>query len=318
MAGHPSAHCRKPTLPNSSTAQSPKTAAWARYAPLLFVLLWSTGFIGAKLGLPHAPPLSFLATRYICVLVLMTLAALIARAPWPKDARAWMHLGVAGLLVHATYLGGVFVAISQGLPAGVSSLVVGVQPLLTAVGAGWVLGEAVRPRQWLGLVLGLIGVVLVLSSRLPGAGLDLDTLGQIVHLPGLFSAVIALLGITVGTLYQKRHCPTFDFRTGAVAQFLPCLVVTGLLAHFTETRSIEWTGSFVFALSWLVLVLSLGAIGLLNYLIRSGTAVNVASLFYMVPPCTAVIAWLLFGESLTPLAIGGMGLAMWGVYLARK
>ncbi|MDZ7856700.1 DMT family transporter [Sphaerotilus sp.] len=297
----------------------PTPTGWTRHAPLLFVLLWSTGFIGAKLGLPHAPPLGFLAMRYALVVTLMAAAALWVRAPWPQGVRAWGHLAVAGLLVHAVYLGGVFTGISQGLPAGVSSLVVGLQPLLTAVGAGWVLGEAVRPKQWLGLVLGLVGVVLVLSSRLAGAGLDLHTLGQIVHLPGLPAALIALLGITAGTLYQKRFCPRFDWRTGAVAQFLPCLLLTGALAWTTEDRAIDWSsGAFVFALSWLVLVLSLGAVGLLNFLIRSGTAVNVASLFYMVPPCTAVVAWALFGEALSPVAMGGMVIAMAGVYLARK
>lgn len=301
------------------TAAAAPARGWVRHAPLLFVLLWSTGFIGAKLGLPHAPPLGFLATRYAFVVALMAVAALWVRAPWPQGARAWGHLAVAGLLVHAVYLGGVFTGISQGLPAGVSSLVVGLQPLLTAVGAGWVLGETVRPKQWLGLVLGLVGVVLVLSSRLAGAGLDLQTLGHLVHLPGLPAALVALLGITAGTLYQKRYCPSFDFRTGAVAQFLPCLLVTGALAWATEDRAIDWSsGAFVFALGWLVLVLSLGAVGLLNILIRSGSAVNVASLFYMVPPCTAVVAWALFGEALSPVAMVGMAIAMAGVYLARK
>ncbi|MEY2872632.1 MAG: hypothetical protein RLZZ373_3 [Pseudomonadota bacterium] len=303
----------------SSTPLPPSPVGWTRHAPLLFVLLWSTGFIGAKLGLPHAPPLGFLTARYALVVALMGLAALWVRAPWPPGIRAWGHLAVAGLLVHAVYLGGVFTGISQGLPAGVSSLVVGLQPLLTAVGAGWVLGETVRPKQWLGLVLGLVGVVLVLSSRLAGAGLDLHTLGQLVHLPGLPAVLVALLGITAGTLYQKRYCPSFDFRTGAVVQFVPCLLVTGALAWISEDRAIDWSsGAFVFALGWLVLVLSLGAVGLLNVLIRSGSAVNVASLFYMVPPCTAVVAWALFGEALSPVAMGGMAIAMTGVYLARK
>jgi drug/metabolite transporter (DMT)-like permease len=301
------------------TSTAVPATGWVRHAPLLFVLLWSTGFIGAKLGLPHAPPLGFLAARYALVVALMALAALWVRAPWPQGARAWGHLAVAGLLVHAVYLGGVFTGISQGLPAGVSSLVVGLQPLLTAVGAGWVLGEAVRPKQWLGLVLGLVGVVLVLSSRLAGAGFDLQTFRHLVHLPGLPAVLIALLGITAGTLYQKRFCPRFDFRTGAVAQFVPCLLVTGALAWWTEDRAIDWSsGAFVFALGWLVLVLSLGAVGLLNLLIRSGSAVNVASLFYMVPPCTAVVAWALFGEALSPVAMVGMAIAMAGVYLARK
>ena len=280
----------------------------ATYTPLLFVVLWATGFIGAKLGLPHAEPLSFLLIRYLLVISLMTGVALVMRAPWPRDVRHWFHIGVAGLLLHGIYLGGVFVAISKGLPAGVTSLVVGTQPLLTAIGAGWVLGEAVLPRQWLGLVMGFVGVALVVSGKL-GTGFGLDA---------LWPALIALLGITAGTLYQKRFCPSFDWRTGCVAQFLPTAVVTAIVVAMTEHFRIEWVPEFAFALGWLVLVLSVGAISLLNMLIRSGSAVNLASLFYLVPPCTALIAWALFDERLAGMALAGMGLAVWGVYLARK
>lgn len=276
--------------------------------PLLFVVLWATGFIGAKLGLPHAEPLTFLLIRYLIVIGLMTLLALAMRAPWPKDPRQWFHIGVAGLLVHALYLGGVFVAISKGLPAGVTSLVVGIQPLLTAVGAGWLLGEKVLPRQWAGLVLGFVGVGLVVSGKI-GVGFGIDA---------LWPALAALAGITAGTLYQKRFCASFDWRTGAIAQFVPTAVVTFIAVALTENFRVEWAGEFVFALGWLVCVLSLGAISLLNWLIRHGSAVNLASLFYLVPPCTALIAWALFGETLTGIALIGMGLAVWGVYLARK
>lgn len=279
-----------------------------RFAPLLFVVLWSTGFIGAKLGLPHADALSFLLVRYILVVSLMTLLALAMRAPWPKDGRQWFHIGVAGLLVHAIYLGGVFVSISKGLPAGVASLVVGIQPLLTAVGAGWLLNETVLKRQWLGLVLGFAGVAMVVSGKL-GSGFGLDA---------LWPALAALAGITAGTLYQKRFCPSFDWRTGAVAQFLPTAVATGIVVSLTGSFRVEWAPEFVFALGWLVLVLSLGAVSLLNMLIRRGSAVNLASLFYLVPPCTALIAWLLFDERLAGMALIGMALAVWGVYLARK
>lgn len=279
-----------------------------RSAPLLFVLLWSTGFIGAKLGLPHAEPLTFLLIRYLLVLSLMTLVALATRAPWPRDPRQWFHIGVSGLLVHAVYLGGVFMSISKGLPAGVASLVVGIQPLLTAVGAGWLLKEAVLARQWLGLVLGFVGVALVVSGKL-GSGFGLDA---------LWPALAALAGITVGTLYQKRFCHSFDWRTGAIAQFLPTAVATAIVVSLTENFRVEWVPEFIFALTWLVLVLSVGAISLLNMLIRRGSAVNLASLFYLVPPCTALIAWLLFDERLAGMALVGMALAVWGVYLARK
>jgi drug/metabolite transporter (DMT)-like permease len=281
---------------------------FSRAFPLFFVLLWSTGFIGARLGLPHAEPLTFLLIRYIVVIACMTLVALATRAPWPSTPTAWFHIGMAGLLLHGVYLGGVFIAISKGLPAGVTSLVVGVQPLLTAVAAGWLLHEAVLWRQWLGLLLGLFGVGLVVFGKV-GSGFGASA---------LWPAIAALLGITAGTLYQKRFCPPFDWRTGAVAQFLPTAMATFLLAFFTETFRVEWTFDFVFALGWLILVLSIGAISLLNWLIRHSDAVNVASLFYLVPPCTALVAWLLFDEAFTGWALFGMACAVWGVYLARK
>ncbi|MEP6502307.1 MAG: DMT family transporter [Betaproteobacteria bacterium] len=285
---------------------------FAPFIPLLFVLLWSTGFIGAKLGLPDAEPLTLLSLRYAAVLVVMGAVAAVTRAPWPATKAQWLHIGVSGLLVHAAYLGGVFTAIRLGLPAGVTALVVGLQPVLTALGAGVFLRERVRPAQWAGLGLGLAGVVLVVAHKVAasagGAG--------VVAL--LAPAVFALAGITAGTLYQKRFCPAFDLRTGSVIQFLPCLVVTALAAWHGETMVVHWTPSFVFALSWLVLVLSVGAVSLLNVLIRSGSAVNVASLFYLTPPTTAPIAWAMFGETLTGLALVGMGLTVFGVWLARK
>jgi drug/metabolite transporter (DMT)-like permease len=276
--------------------------------PLLFVVLWSTGFIGARLGLPHVEPLTFLAIRYVIVLALMTALALASRAPWPRGSRTWVHIGVAGLLLHATYLGGVFMAIGRGLPAGVTSLVVGLQPLLTAIAAGWFFGDRIAPRQWAGLLLGFAGVGLVVFGKT----------GAAFGARELTPALVALAGITAGTIYQKRFCPAFDWRTGAVAQFLPSAVVTAAIAALVENGRVEWTGQFVFALAWLVLVLSVGAIGLLNRLIRHGEVVHIASLFYLVPPCTALFAWLLFGDTLHGIALAGMALAVWGVYLARR
>lgn len=280
--------------------------------PLQFVLLWSTGFIGAKYGMPHAEPLTFLLLRYAAVIALMGAAALIWRAPWPQDRRQWLHIGVSGLLVHGAYLGGVFVAISRGLPAGVTSLIVGLQPLITAALAGWLFGEVVSGRQRLGLVLGLVGCALVLSGRV--GGLSIMQSG----LAGVPAALVALVGITAGTLYQKRFCPHFDFRSGAVLQFVPAALATLLVASFMEHFRVELVPDFLFALGWLVLVLSLGAVSLLNWLIRSGTAVNTASLFYLSPPATALVAWLVFDERLSLMAGTGMGLAVLGVYLARQ
>ncbi|TVO57809.1 DMT family transporter [Denitromonas halophila] len=281
--------------------------------PVFFVLLWSTGFIGAKLGLPYAEPLTFLSVRYVLVIAVMLLVALVSRAPWPSSWTMAGHIAANGFLLHGLYLGGVFVSIKHGLPAGVAALVVGMQPLLTAVGAGWFLGERVTARQWLGLALGFVGVALVVGGR---AQIDTVTTSSLWHM--LWPALIALMGITVGTLYQKRFCPSFDLRTGSVIQFLPALLVTGLVAAQTETLQIEWDGRFIFALLWLVLVLSVGAISLLNLLIRQGSATNVASLFYLTPPVTAVIAWALFDETLSPMAIAGMGVAVGGVWLARR
>jgi len=280
-----------------------------RFYPLLFVFLWSTGFIGAKYGLPFADPLSFLLARYGLVIVLMTALALLTRAPWPKEAAQWLHIGVSGVLVHAVYLGGVFIAIKHGLPAGITALVVGMQPLLTAFGAGWLLGEKVSGRQWVGLALGFVGVGMVVSGKMG----ETAALG-----PMLLPALVALFGITIGTLYQKRFCARFDLRTGSVIQFVPTALFTALTIALFGEFHIEWNGQFAFALGWLVLVLSIGAISLLNLLIRRGSAVNVASLFYLTPPTTALIAWALFGETLSLTALAGMLLAIGGVYLVAR
>jgi drug/metabolite transporter (DMT)-like permease len=279
-----------------------------RIYPLLFVFLWSTGFVGAKYGLPHAEPLSFLLTRYGLVIGLMTAIALATRAPWPERPRDWLHIGISGVLVHAVYLGGVFVAIKHGLSAGITALVVGMQPLLTGLLSGWLLGERVSARQWGGLGLGFIGIALVVSGKLGDGALG----------PMLIPALVALLGITAGTLYQKRFCPSFDLRSGSVIQFVPTAIVTAAAVALFEDYRIDWNGHFLFALGWLVLVLSIGAISLLNLLIRSGSAVNVASLFYLTPPTTALIAFFVFGEKLTLTVAFGMAVAVSGVYLVAR
>jgi len=243
------------------------------------------------------------------VIALLLLLAAATRAPWPATQRERAHIAVSGLLVHGLYLGGVFVAMSRGLPAGVTSLIVGLQPILAAVGAGLLLGERTGARQWIGLGLGFAGVALVLSGKLGAGPLPLG--------PTLLPAFAALAGITLGTLYQKRFCPAFDLRTGAVVQFVPTALVTLAAATATESFRVDWSGEFLFALGWLVLVLSLGAISLLNLLIRRGTAVGVARLFFLVPPSTTLIAFLLFGERLPGTALLGMAVAVAGVYLAR-
>ena len=279
--------------------------------PAAFVFLWSTGFVGAKYGLPHAAPLSFLLIRYVLVIALLLLIVAATRPPWPKEGKTWLHIGMSGVLIHGVYLGGVFTAIGAGLPAGIAALIVGLQPILTAFGAAGWLGERVVARQWAGLLLGLAGVFLVLF----GKGL-LNSAAP--SWPMLLPVIVALIGITVGTLYQKRYSPRFDLRTGAVIQFVPA----ALLTFFSELAwgefRVAWNSEFIFALLWLSLGLSIGAISLLNLLIQQGSAVHVARLFFLTPPTTALIAWGLFGETLPAIAIFGMGIAVAGVYLSRS
>jgi len=282
-------------------------ARGAAYFPAFFVLLWSTGFIAAKYGLPHAPPYAFLAWRMVLVSLLLAVVALATRASWPRTLVEYRDLAIAAVLVHALYLGGVFVAIDGGMAAGTSAMLVGLQPILTVVLAWLWLGEPVVPRQWLGLALGLAGVYFVVRHKVDFGG----------NLHGLLPCAIALVGISVGTLYQKRHCAHIDLRSGSAVQFAVCAAIFVPLALFTETRAVDWTSSFVFALAWSVLVLSVGAISLLYWLLRHGAAANVARLFYLVPPVTALEAYLLFGETLDALALAGMALIALGVVLAR-
>lgn len=284
-----------------------RTSRWTAIIPWLFVLLWSSGFIGSKLGVPYAEPFTFLTLRYCIVLAILIPIALLTRAPWPKGKAQLAHVAFAGLMIHALYLSGCVGALRLGLPAGILSLIVSLQPLFTAAFAGVVLGERVLPRQWSGLALGFLGTILVVAHK-TGSGLTF-----VMMLP----AIASLVGITVGTLWQKRHCPAFDLRTSTVVQYAASLLITAVLAVTTETMQIQWSGQFIFALCWVALVLSIGAISLLNYLIRSGTAVNVASLFYTVPAVTALMAWAIFGETLTGLSLIGMAIAVLGVWLAR-
>jgi len=284
-----------------------RATRWTAAIPWLFVLLWSSGFIGSKLGVPYAEPFTFLTMRYCIVLAILVPIALVSKAPWPQGKGQLMHVAIAGLLIHAVYLSGCVWSLKLGLPAGILSLIVSMQPLFTAAFAGMTLGERVLPRQWAGLVLGFVGTVLVVAHK-TGIGL---TFGMTVP------AIASLVGITMGTMWQKRYCPAFDLRTSTVVQYAASLVVTASLAFYTETLRVEWSGQFVFALLWVALVLSIGAISLLNHLIRAGTAVNVARLFYTVPAVTALMAWAIFGETLTGLSLLGMAVAVLGVWLAR-
>lgn len=283
--------------------------AWLVVAPPLFVLLWSSGFIGAKYGLPYAEPFTFLLVRFILVTAILVAIALAMRAPWPRSWVQVGHIAVAGLLIHATYLGGVFASIHQGLPAGTAALITALQPLLTAIAAGPLLGERVTRRQWVGFGLGLLGVFLVVADRLQIAGIERTS---------VIGAFVAVLGITAGTLYQKRFGGAMDLRTGSIIQYSASAVAMALLAFAFETREIRWTADFLFALGWLTLVLSIGAISLLLVLIRHGAAAKTASLFYLVPALTAVIAWLMFGETLNATSLGGMVVTIAAVALVTR
>ena len=277
-------------------------------APVLFVFLWSTGFIGARYGLPYIEPLTFLSVRMAFVVVIMAAIALIGRAKVP-DARGVQHALVAGSLVHGLYLGGVFTAISQGVPAGISALIPGLQPILTSTIANRFMGETVTRIQWLGLALGLAGVVLVLHDR------TIVLAGSTV---GWIASLLSLVGITLGTLYQKRYCGGIDWRAGNLVQYIGAGLLFAFGAYAFETREIHWTGELIFAIAWLVLVLSIAAIGLMYWLIRRSAATSFASLFYLVPGVTALFAFFLFGERLDAISISGMVICAGGVVLANR
>ena len=285
---------------------------WLSPIPIFFVLLWSTGFIVAKFGLPFAPPLTFLILRCSCVLLVLVPCLLIWKAPWPQ-AGAIGHIAVAGLLMQAGYLSGVWCAIKLGMPAGLSALIVGMQPILTAAAAP-LIGEKVRPRQWLGLLFGLTGVALVVAAKITLVGLSALSIGF---------CVMALCSITAGTMYQKRFCPRFDLRTGTIIQFAATVLVLLPVAVLFEDFSlppptVAWTPRFVGALLWSVLALSIGAIFLLFKLLRRSDATQVTSLLYLTPPTTAVMAWIMFGEAFNLVGMLGMAVAVIGVIFVVK
>lgn len=286
-------------------------SVWA--VPALFVLLWSTGFLGARFGLPYAEPFTFLLVRYAIVIAILSAIALFTGAPWPRRPADIGRLAVVGVLLHGCYLGGVFFAIKSGVPASIAALVVGLQPLLTAALGRVYLGERLSRAGWAGLALGLIGVTLVVAHKLDLSGdLSGGTAG------GFVAALVALVAITVATLYQKRHGSGMNLITGSAVQFIAAALATLPMAALFEHWQVEWTHSFIFAVLWLSLVLSIGAITLLHLLIRRGAAARVASLFYLTPSVTAVLAYLLFDERLPTLAIAGFALTAFGVALVIR
>jgi drug/metabolite transporter (DMT)-like permease len=283
---------------------------WHFFMPPLFVVLWASGFVVTKLGVRFAEPFTFLLYRFVIVTLLLAGIAVATGAPWPRSWRFAGHIAVVGLFLQAVYLGGVYTAIARGIPAGISALIVGVQPIIIAAVVGPLLGERVRARQWLGLVLGFLGIGLVLWNKL-----SLD-IGQ---LEGVAWNAVGLIGITVATLYQKKYCSQMDWRSGGVIQYGAAAAATyAMTLIMGETGTIEWSRDIIIAYAWLILVLSLGAVSLLGWLIRRGEASRVASMFYLVPPTAALGGWLLFDETQGLLALLGMAVTVVGVALVAR
>ena len=285
--------------------------------PAVFVLIWSTGFIVAKFGLPFAPPLTFLAIRYLLSIACFLVWIWLSRAIWPNDMRQWLHLGITGILMHGGYLGGVWIAVKGGMGSGLAALIVGFQPVLTALWLSSLGAKAsenpsqpvVSKRQWIGLLLGLAGLLLVVARKF-GATNE-------VTLLTFAAAVFALFSITVGTLYQKQHVIATDVRTANVIQLAAAFVVT-LPFAMMEAEAITWNASFIGAMAWAVLALTLGGSSLMFMLIQRGAATTVTSLLYLVPPTTALMAWLLFDEAITVVTLIGIALTAVGVSLVVR
>ena len=281
--------------------------AFIKVMPVLFVLIWSTGFIVARYGMPYAPPLKFLVVRYALSLACFLPWIVLARVKWPVNRTQWAHLAITGVFMHAGYLGGVWSAVKAGMGSGLSALIVGLQPVLTAL---WLsaTGRRITVRQWVGLVLGFVGLVLVVSRKF-GQGGEADWLN-------MSFAVGALFSITIGTLYQKHFVAPCDVRSANAIQLGAALLVT-LPFMFLETEFMRWNAELAGAMAWSVLV-TLGGSSLLYLLIQRGAAASVASLMYLVPPSTALLAWLLFAEPITVLTIAGTALTATGVALVVR
>ena len=281
-----------------------RLAPWI--API-FVFLWSTGFIIARYSMPYAEPMTIIFIRFGSVVLCMLPVVLIWKAPWPNRSQI-IHIAIAGALLQAGYVGGVWAAVKEGMSAGLTALIVGLQPILTAWFAAWI-AEKVTPKQWLGLILGLLGVGLVVWAKLSLTGMS--------HLSLVF-IVVALLSITMGTLYQKKYCSQFDLRTGSVIQFAASAMICLPLMFLFETREIIWAPELILSLIWAVLALSIGAISLLFVMIRNGEATRVTSLMYLTPPTTAIMAWILFNEPITWTIILGIAITMSAVILVNR
>ena len=280
-------------------------------APSLFVVLWSTGYISARLGLPYAEAGTFLMMRFALAAIVMVALVVVSRAPLPPSFREWVHCAVVGALVHGLYLYGGFASIQEGLTPTTIAVVVGMQPVITAVLIGPILGEAVNIRQWGGFFLGTVGVVLVIVANFASIGFGSGA-------PAVFLSLLCVLSISVGTLYQKRFCASVDLRSGTMIQLIMAAVMMWGISSWFETGHVEWTGTFVFALMWSVLVLSVGAYTLLWWLVSRKAATNVVSLFFLMPPVTAVFDWLLFDQKVSLITLMGIAIAVAGIVIVIR
>jgi len=281
---------------------------WLRAMPVVFVLIWSTGFIVARYGMPNSPPFTFLLLRYAFSILCFVPWVMWARVRWPEGRTQWWHLAVTGVLMHAGYLGGVWAAVKVGMGSGLSALIVGLQPVLTAI---WLSsrGGHVTRRQWQGLALGFLGLAMVVSRKLEG-GIEVTPWS-------LTMALMALVSITTGTLYQKRFVQPCDVRSANAVQLMAAFVVTLPIACL-ETEAVQWNAQMMGAMAWSVVGLTLGGSSLLYVLIQRGAAATVTSLMYLVPPTTAVIAWFLFDEAITAVTLAGIALTAVGVSLVVR
>ena len=277
--------------------------------PLLFIVMWSSGYVVGKLAVPYSGPFTLLTLRFGVAALVLLVAALALRAPWPGSARQFGHLVVVGLLLQALQFSGLYTALKLGVPAGESALIVGTMPVFAALGAGFLLGEHTGPRQWLGMAAGVLGVALVVWHKLgpgsAGAG-------------AYAAALVSLAGITLGTLYQKRFCAGMDLRTGGFVQLAVATLVALPLAFYLEGFAVQWTPTLLFASGWLSVVNSIGATSLLFILMRKGEAGKVASLFYLIPGVTALMAFAVLGETLTPLSLAGFVATAGAVWLCTR
>jgi len=304
--------------PNNSDhrPQADTTSLWRDPLPAVFVFLWSTGFIGAKLGAPYSEPFTFLAIRFGMAALLMAIIGLALNVQWPNTLPRIFHAIMVGILIHGMYLGGVFWAIDNGISAGISALIVSMQPLFTGIIVGALFGEHVPAKRWLGLGLGFLGVIMVIWQSLD-FGFTLDGMNSI-EAAGIGACILSLIGITTGTLYQRRFCINEDLRAHQAIQLGSATIAMIILSFALETQTIKWEIPFIVALIWLSLIMSVGTFTLLYVLIRRGSATQITSLFYMVPPLTALMAYFLFDETLSTLALAGMVVTVSGVALATR